>query len=118
LVEKSIVSYLRQRPSSQVVTAARQVLTHRWWSSARKDYELVISQYVLDEAAAGNPALAEERMAGPEGIPKLSMKLTAPTRPCDRSPLAQRRLWPRSRAAGYAEQGILILDLKHMTSRI
>jgi hypothetical protein len=53
----------------------------------------VISQYVLDEAAAGNPVLAEERMA-------------------------QRGLWPRSRAAGYAEQGILILDLKHMTSRI
>jgi hypothetical protein len=71
LVETSIVSYLRQRPSSQVVTAARQVLTHRWWSSARKDYELVISQYVLDEAAAGNPLLAEERIAALEGIPLL-----------------------------------------------
>ena len=70
-VETSIVSYLRQRPSSQVVAAARQVLTHRWWSCARKDYELVISQYVLDEAAAGNPMLAEERMAVLEGIPLL-----------------------------------------------
>ena len=70
-VETSIVSYLRQRPSSHIVTAARQVLTYRWWSSARKDYELVVSQYVLDEAAAGNPELAEERMVLLKGIPLL-----------------------------------------------
>lgn len=29
-IETSIVSYLRQRPSSQVVMAARQLLTHEW----------------------------------------------------------------------------------------
>ena len=70
-VETSIVSYLRQQPSSQIVTAARQLLTHRWWNLERKHYELVISQYVLDEASAGNPALAAERMAVLEGIPLL-----------------------------------------------
>ena len=30
-IETSIVSYLRQRSSGQVVTAARQLLTRRWW---------------------------------------------------------------------------------------
>ena len=34
-VETSIVSYLRQRPSSQVVMAARQLLTHQWWDEER-----------------------------------------------------------------------------------
>ncbi|NCX97334.1 MAG: hypothetical protein EBX35_01765, partial [Planctomycetia bacterium] len=47
-VETSIVSYLRGRPSSQVVAAARQLLTQRWWGAERANYELVTSQYVLD----------------------------------------------------------------------
>ena len=34
-IETSIVSYLRQRPSAQVVAAARQVLTRRWWDDER-----------------------------------------------------------------------------------
>ena len=70
-IETSIVSYLRQRPSTQIVAAARQLLTHRWWDNERKNYELVISQYVIDEAAAGNPILAAERLELLEGIPLL-----------------------------------------------
>ena len=54
-IETSIVSYLRQRPSSQVVMAARQLLTHQWWNDERGNYELVTSQIVLDEASAGDP---------------------------------------------------------------
>lgn len=70
-IETSIVSYLRQNPSSQIVTAARQLLTHRWWNEERGQYELVISQYVIDEASAGNPTLAAERMQLLDGIPLL-----------------------------------------------
>ncbi len=43
-IETSIVSYLRQRPSTQVIMAARQVLTHQWWERERDNYELVTSQ--------------------------------------------------------------------------
>lgn len=50
-IETSIVSYLRQSPSDQLVTAARQILTRRWWENHRHEYELVISQYVIDEAS-------------------------------------------------------------------
>jgi len=39
-LETSIVSYLRQRPSSQVVMAARQLLTSKWWETERTNYEL------------------------------------------------------------------------------
>jgi hypothetical protein len=70
-IETSIVSYLRQQPSSQIVTAARQLLTHRWWNEERSQYGLVISQYVIDEASAGNPALAAERMQLLDEIPLL-----------------------------------------------
>lgn len=70
-VESSIFGYLRQRPSGRVVTAARQVLTHRWWNTERPKYDNVISQYVIDEVSAGNPALAAERIRLLEGIPVL-----------------------------------------------
>ena len=67
-VESSIISYLRQRPSTDILTAARQLLTTRWWANQRTGYELVISQYVLDEIAAGDPGLAAGRLASVEGI--------------------------------------------------
>lgn len=72
-IETSIISYLRQSPSSQVVMAARQVLTHQWWNNERGHYELVTSQYVMDEAAAGDPALAAERLRSLDGIPLLPL---------------------------------------------
>ena len=72
-IETSIVSYLRQRPSSQVVMAARQLLTHEWWDDERSNYELVISQYVIDEASAGDPTLASERLQLLDGIPLLPL---------------------------------------------
>lgn len=72
-VETSIVSYLRQRPSRQVIMAARQLLTHQWWDNERSSYELVTSQYVLDEASAGDPVLAAERTRLLDGIPLLPL---------------------------------------------
>ncbi len=72
-IETSIVSYLRQRASSQVVMAARQLLTHQWWNHERANYDLVISQYVIDEASAGDAALAAERLQSLDGIPLLPL---------------------------------------------
>ena len=72
-VETSIVSYLRSRPSGQIVAAARQLLTQRWWAAERSNYELVTSQYVLDEAADGDPALAQRRLELLAGVPLLSI---------------------------------------------
>lgn len=72
-IETSIVSYLRQRPSSQVVMAARQLLTHQWWNEERGKYELVTSQYVIDEVSDGDPVLAAQRLESLDGIPLLPL---------------------------------------------
>jgi hypothetical protein len=72
-VETSIVSYLRQPPSEQLVAATRQLLTRRWWENHRQEYDLVISQYVIDEAADGDPILAQERLGALEGLPLLEL---------------------------------------------
>jgi len=72
-IETSIVSYLQSRPSGQVVAAARQLLTHTWWTTERHQYELVTSQYVLDEAADGDAAVARRRLDSLNGIPILPL---------------------------------------------
>ena len=72
-IETSIVSYLRARPSNSVVSAARQVLTRRWWDLERQHYDLVTSQFVLDEAAVGDPTQAAERLRALDGIALLDI---------------------------------------------
>jgi len=72
-IETSIVSYLRQKPSDQVITAARQLMTHQWWDGERTKYQLAVSQFVIDEASAGDPVLAAERLESLEGIPLLPL---------------------------------------------
>ena len=42
-VETSIISYLRSRPSRDVVIAGHQALTRRWWRT-RRNYSLFASQ--------------------------------------------------------------------------
>lgn len=72
-IETSIVSYLRQGTSQNVIVVARQLLTRKWWDEERINYELVTSLYVLDEAAEGDPVLAGERLQSLDGIPLLSL---------------------------------------------
>lgn len=71
-IETSVVSYLQQRTSSHLVTAAHQLLTQKWWDTERFNYDLVVSQYVIDEISAGDPDLAAERIRFLDGIPILS----------------------------------------------
>jgi hypothetical protein len=47
--------------ADDLVRSAHQQVTHEWWS-ARSAFELFVSQFVLDEAAAGDNAAAERRL--------------------------------------------------------
>ena len=42
-IESSIVSYLASRPSRDVIVAARQAITHDWWSNHKHRFDLRIS---------------------------------------------------------------------------
>lgn len=53
-IETTIPSYLTARPSRDLLQAARQQITHTWWNSVRQNYDLCISEIVLDEAASGD----------------------------------------------------------------
>jgi predicted nucleic acid-binding protein len=61
-IETTFVSYLTARPSRDLIVAAHQQITHDWWDHRRKDYELCVSQLVLQEAGDGDPQAAQERL--------------------------------------------------------
>lgn len=61
-IETTVVSYLTARPSRDVVIAGHQQVTHDWWNTRRTDYELCVSELVLDEAGAGDTQAAQERL--------------------------------------------------------
>jgi hypothetical protein len=64
-LETSVVSYLTSRPSHDLIRAAHQQVTRDWWEH-RGSYELYISQFVLDEAGAGDTQAARRRLAALE----------------------------------------------------
>jgi len=60
-VETTVFSYLAARPSRDLRVAAHQQVTAEWWDSRRHEFELFISQLVVEEASAGDPGAASRR---------------------------------------------------------
>jgi hypothetical protein len=70
-IETSIVSHATARPSSDPAIAVLQDQAKRWWDEQRQGFRLVTSQFVLDEAAVGDPDAAARRLEMLAGIPIL-----------------------------------------------
>jgi hypothetical protein len=62
-IETTIPSYLAARQSRDPLIAAHQQLTQAWWEFRRQAFELYVSEPVLEEAAAGDSNLAEQRLS-------------------------------------------------------
>ena len=70
-IETTIISYLASKPSRDLITAAHQQITHDWWETRLADFEVYISQFVLDEAGAGDADAAARRLALLDTFPLL-----------------------------------------------
>jgi predicted nucleic acid-binding protein len=70
-IETSVVSYLTAQGSRDLVLAAHQEVTRTWWAS-RDSYDLYVSQFVLDEAAAGDSEAAARRLEVLREMPLLN----------------------------------------------
>lgn len=68
-IETSIVSHATSRPSSDPNIAALQVQARDWWRIERPKFDLVTSQLVINEASAGDPEAASDRLDLLDGIP-------------------------------------------------
>jgi hypothetical protein len=72
-LETTFISYLVARPSRDLLVAAHQQATQEWWANRRTEFENCISQVVIDEASAGDPAEVEKRLAMIGGLPALEI---------------------------------------------
>lgn len=72
-IETSIVSHATARPSTDIQIAAVQHQARNWWSTERHNFELVTSQLVIDEATAGDPSAAAERLKLLEDVPTVAI---------------------------------------------
>ncbi len=72
-VETTIPSYLTSRPSRDLIIAGHQQITREWWEKRRDAFQLYISQLVVDEASAGDPAAARERLNVIQDLPLLDI---------------------------------------------
>ena len=70
-VETSVISYLTARPSRDLIIAAHQEVTRQWWQAAPAQCDLVISEFVFDEAEKGDALAAKERLAILEGMAEI-----------------------------------------------
>ena len=70
-LETTIPSYLMARPSRDLITAAHQEITREWWETRRHDFDLFISQMVIDEASAGDQEAAARRLEILAALPLL-----------------------------------------------
>jgi hypothetical protein len=76
-LETTYISYLVARPGRDVIVAAHQQTTHDWWDTRRDDFECSISQVVIDEASAGDPAEIQKRLDVIRDLPVLEVTKSA-----------------------------------------
>jgi len=70
-IETSIVSYLTSRPSKDLIRSACQQITKAWWEHSRLTAMSYSSPYVVEEAGAGDPQAASNRLNALREIPLL-----------------------------------------------
>src|ERR1035438_10217042 len=72
-LETTIPSYLVGRPSRDLLVAAHQEITRDWWVSRRSDFELYVSELVVQEVRAGDALLAGQRLELLREVPILAV---------------------------------------------
>ncbi|MHC4504877.1 MAG: type II toxin-antitoxin system VapC family toxin [Planctomycetota bacterium] len=72
-LETTIPSYLAAPRSRDLIRAARQQITLEWWNARRHEFEICVSQFVVDEASDGDPELARRRLELLGDVPVLEV---------------------------------------------
>jgi len=71
-IETSVPSYLTAWRSRDLVVAGNQETTREWWER-RSDFELYISEFVIQEVSSGDFRAATDRLKSLDGIPEIEI---------------------------------------------
>ena len=72
-IESTIPSYLVSKPSRDLIVSAHQEITQEWWKYKRNNFNIYISQLVLNEISAGDTGLAKERLRAVKAFAELDI---------------------------------------------
>jgi len=72
-IETTVISYLTAWLSRDLIRAAHQQITQEWWNSRRNDFEIYVSEFVVNEASAGDAEAAEKRLEALENVALLDV---------------------------------------------
>jgi len=72
-LETTIPGYLAAGPMHDVVAAAHQQITQEWWKEAGANFDLFVSEAVLEEIRAGDQAFAAQRLEMMKDLPILAL---------------------------------------------
>ena len=72
-IETTIPSYLVSPPSRDLIVAGHQQTTRVWWDTRRDDFEIFVSQFIIDEASGGDKTEAQKRLNAIESFPQLEV---------------------------------------------
>jgi predicted nucleic acid-binding protein len=62
-LETTVIGHIGGRLHTDAVINSRQIVTRRWWDTAKERYRLYASNLVLAECGAGDSEAAKERLA-------------------------------------------------------
>ncbi|MSU63225.1 MAG: hypothetical protein EXS31_12655 [Pedosphaera sp.] len=71
-LETTIPSYLVARRIGSARISADQQTTQHWWDLRRLEFDVFISELVLDESASGDPFMAAARLEKLVSLPQLA----------------------------------------------
>ena len=77
-LETTVIGHIAAWDQADVLVAARQLQSRRWWAT-RGRFDLVVSQIVVDECTAGDSAAAADWLLLIVGLPMLSVSDEART---------------------------------------
>ncbi len=72
-LETTIISYFAARSSRDIITAAHQQITQEWWEGRRGNFDVYISQIVLQEVNEGDKDAIQRRMEMIESVPEIEV---------------------------------------------
>lgn len=72
-IETSIIGYLNARSSNNLILMAKVATTQEWWDTHRPQFNLYISQVVLDEVGRGDTEIAKRRLELLKNFPLLEV---------------------------------------------
>lgn len=72
-IETSVISYLTGKISRDIIVASHQQITNEWWSERQSEFDIYISQLVVQEASGGDHLAAQKRLKALEVLPLLEM---------------------------------------------